>query len=592
MKLLLLATFFLLTTSGVQGSDDGTEDETIELQIPQGRLKGMKKSTTIGERTFYSYHAIPFAKPPVGELRLKDPEVWEDWEGVLDATKPTPICPQFVFNEGFAGQEDCLYLNVYTPKSCEEGCNLQSHSNLPVMVFIHGGGFYLGHADLYFPEAFMDHDVVMVVLQYRLGTLGFFSTGDSAIPGNFGLKDQTMALRWVQSHIAYFGGNPFQVTIFGESAGGASVHYHILSPSSTGLFSKAIMQSGSSLGSWALRDDHKKSAITIAKHFNCSLENNELLECLQSLDLQSLVMTQNLLTNSTLQNYMTPRVDGWFLPDEPEVLLREGRHNQVHVISGHTSGEGAILIQFLQFDMKVYEDFIKNFEDRGAQLLGINNENTKEEIMRKIIDYYVGRPAVQENDEHQLIQMYGDKEFVIPHELHSWWYVNTTEYHGKRTFLYEFKYVGPFNFLNLLNLTTEEKWNYAYHGDELFYQFKFVDTVEGDDLKMLNIMVQTWVNFAIHGHPTPDDELGFIWTEASKESWRHLVIEPTPFMEDDQKEEVREFWTSLPLERLCYLRTHDNSSSTWFDMVRSYVLPGDTCSTAREGKGLPVLKQE
>ena len=135
--------------------------------------------------------------------------------------------------------EDCLYLNIYVPAHAHEG------SNLPVMVWIHGGALTVGMASMYDGSMLAaTEDVVVVAIQYRLGVLGFFSTGDQHAKGNWGYLDQVAALRWVQQNIVHFGGNPDRVTIFGESAGGTSVSSHVVSPMSQGLFHGAIMESG------------------------------------------------------------------------------------------------------------------------------------------------------------------------------------------------------------------------------------------------------------------------------------------------------------------------------------------------------------
>ncbi|MPC17299.1 Esterase FE4 [Portunus trituberculatus] len=162
-------------------------------------------------------------------LLHQNPEPADPWSGVRNGSLPIPKCPQLSSRVPGAieGQEDCLYLNVYTPKP--------SPSNLPVMVYIHGGGFAISSAgEGGSPAPLMQKDIVLVTMNYRLGTLGFLSTNDNILPGNLGLKDQVLALQWVQDNIELFGGNPKQVTIFGVSAGGISVHFHILSPSSKG----------------------------------------------------------------------------------------------------------------------------------------------------------------------------------------------------------------------------------------------------------------------------------------------------------------------------------------------------------------------
>ncbi|XP_042084970.1 liver carboxylesterase 1F-like [Haplochromis burtoni] len=208
-----------------------------DLQAPVvhtklGSLKGEYVSVKGKETGVHAYLGVPFAKPPLGpSLRLAPPQPVGGWEGVRDATKQPPMCIQskeavLDLVDKLGGllaeipdiSEDCLYLNIYTP------AKRANNAKLPVMVWIHGGGFTLGSASTYDGSALAAYqDVVVVLIQYRLGLLGFLSTGDEHISGNFGLLDQVEALKWIQQHIHNFGGDPGLVTIFGESAGGVSV---------------------------------------------------------------------------------------------------------------------------------------------------------------------------------------------------------------------------------------------------------------------------------------------------------------------------------------------------------------------------------
>ncbi|KAL1116581.1 hypothetical protein AAG570_005053 [Ranatra chinensis] len=191
--------------------------------------------------------SIPYAKPPVEELRFQSPQRPLKWDGVLDASgDKSPMCMQIpIFIPSLRnltlGQEDCLYLNVFTRK-------IDSSAKFPVMVYIHGGAFRFGSPG---PKGraryLMDREMVLVTLTYRLGPLGFLSTEDEVIPGNFGLKDQAMALGWVKRNIEHFGGDPDSITIFGESAGGASVHYMMMSPLSKGREAQLIISGFGSL---------------------------------------------------------------------------------------------------------------------------------------------------------------------------------------------------------------------------------------------------------------------------------------------------------------------------------------------------------
>uniref|UniRef100_A0A3Q0QN28 Carboxylic ester hydrolase n=1 Tax=Amphilophus citrinellus TaxID=61819 RepID=A0A3Q0QN28_AMPCI len=218
-----------------------------------GSLKGEYVSVKGKESGVHAFLGVPFAKPPLGpSLRLAPPQPVEGWEGVRDATQQPPMCMQ---PKNFALalidklgvlladipdiSEDCLYLNIYTP------AKRANDAKLPVMVWIHGGGLSLGSASTYDGSALAAYqEAVVVLIQYRLGLLGFLSTGDEHISGNFGLLDQIEALKWIQQHIHNFGGDPGSITIFGESAGGVSVSFLLLSPLSVGLFHCAIAESG------------------------------------------------------------------------------------------------------------------------------------------------------------------------------------------------------------------------------------------------------------------------------------------------------------------------------------------------------------
>ncbi|XP_071521203.1 carboxylesterase 1E-like [Panulirus ornatus] len=208
---------------------------TLEVQLSQGSILATREEA--GEGTyFYSVKSIPFAKAPVGDLRFKDPVAHGTWLGLRNGTIHPPLCPQVSLKTYLKGEmdvtgsEDCLYLNVYTPTLLQS----PAQAGLPVMVWFHGGGFNSGGTEDYEALPLLTRDIVLVVVQYRLGFLGFLSTEDLVLPGNLGLKDQTLALQWVQDNIHDLGGDPAKVTIFGESAGGASVHYQLLTPKAKG----------------------------------------------------------------------------------------------------------------------------------------------------------------------------------------------------------------------------------------------------------------------------------------------------------------------------------------------------------------------
>ncbi|XP_046988684.1 esterase FE4-like [Schistocerca americana] len=256
--------------------------EYVTVDIEEGTIRG-RMFETYTDKPMYRFEGIPYAEPPVGDLRFQPPVKKSAWTGVKDTLTAGPKCPQYSSGEAI-GDEDCLYLSVFGPGTPTRNGTLKN-----VMVFIHGGCF-TGGAGSARPYYYVDQDVILVNINYRLGLLGFLSTGDEVVPGNMGLKDQTEALRWVQRNIQAFGGDPQKVTILGQSAGGASVHYHLLSSLSKGLYKSAIAMSGSALNPWAFTINATDRAVRFAKHLGYNGKSStDLLNFFKSINASTLV---------------------------------------------------------------------------------------------------------------------------------------------------------------------------------------------------------------------------------------------------------------------------------------------------------------
>lgn len=522
--------------------------EDVVANTVEGKISGITEET-VGGRTFFSFYGVPFAKPPVGKLRFKDPVPAEPWEGVKNGSSFAPACPQYGFfdPETLIGSEDCLYLNVFTPQ-LPEGAD---DDLLPVMVYIHGGAFFAGSANYGRANVLLDGDVVVVIIQYRLGTLGFLSTEDEVIPGNFGLKDQSLALRWVQRNIRHFGGDPSQVTVFGLSAGAASVHYQILSPHSEGLFQRAIMQSGSALCPWATGGAFREVALYTGTLVGCSASDSQLLlECLQEADADVLVtVVWKLMAFHINPIIFGPRVDKDFIPDNPYRLVKEGRHQHVDVISGVTSHEGSLFSSGIYKDEEILEDFSKNFAVKGPIILEFREGDVDlSATSEKIFRHYAGATHLTLSHADAVNEMLGDRHFVLPHDI-------TTEYlvrnnASTNVYTYKFTHHGDFSVLAITpSLLNDKPW--VGHGHDMAYHFPgwlSPTSPSPEDLKMRNLMVKLWVNFATTGNPTPDDSLGFTWDPITQEtSHRHLNLNTNPVMEEESRQEVLDFWATLPL---------------------------------------------
>lgn len=257
--------------------------QDVIVTVPLGRIRGTILQSR-GGRDYYSFRGIRYAEPPVGELRWKPPlPVTTEWNDDMDATIDGPVCYQMMFEfPADLMSEDCLRINVYSTHLV-----IKDESSLrPVLVFIHGGGFHMGSGNSYAhdPLYMMDHDIIVVTFNYRLGVMGFLSTGTVDMPGNDGFKDQVMALKWIKENIKFFGGDPERVTISGQSAGAMSTTAHLASPMSQGLFHQIIAMSGSSVAQWDVPEHQMNLVEKLASTFNCLNDSiEEMITCLRKL---------------------------------------------------------------------------------------------------------------------------------------------------------------------------------------------------------------------------------------------------------------------------------------------------------------------
>ena len=284
------------------------------------------------------YLGIPYAAAPVGDLRWRPPQPHGRWTGVRDATAFANHCPQGPSSFGLPSlDEDCLYLNVFTPArgdgEPDEG------ERFPVMVWFHGGALLVGESDDYDPVRLVQQGVIVVTLNYRLGVLGFFAhpaltAEGSGSSGNYGLMDQQAALRWVRRNISAFRGDPQRVTIFGESAGGLSVHSHLASPLSADLFHRAIVESGA----YALIQPPlavaEAQGAAVAAAAGCA---DQTLECLRAAPVATLLASLHSAS-------VVPDVDGRVLTRTIGAAFTSGEFNRVPVIEGSNHDEWRLFV--------------------------------------------------------------------------------------------------------------------------------------------------------------------------------------------------------------------------------------------------------
>jgi len=437
-----------------------------------------------------AWEGIPFAAPPTGSLRWEPPQAPAKWTTTLQATQFSSDCPQLASFFGVAStSEDCLHLNVFAPA----GTTAKSH--LPVMVWIYGGAFIEGGADLYDPDRLVAQGVEVVTINYRLGPLGFLATPQlDAEPHkhiNYGIMDQQAALGWVQNNIANFGGNPSNTTIFGESAGGLSVISNILSPGASGLFQHAIIESGA----YDLEFPTQSAAETTGSAFATATGCGTSTSCLRSLSV-SAILAQEPAGFTAATALTTPAVDGVVIPQAPETALIEGEYNHVPMIQGSNHDEFR-LFTALAFDLS------------GAPLTAAEYPTATSEILEE---------AGLSSDAQEVLNEYPLKNFSSPDLAFSAWTTDSIfaagafisdEVFSLATPLFGYELNDPNAPQNLLPAVS---FPYAScHASEIQFLFDTFNEpsihnptfvpLSSSEQQLAATMVKYWTNFAKSGSP-------------------------------------------------------------------------------------------
>lgn len=356
----------------------------VEVSTSLGAIRGVVLKSRLGE-DFHAFRGIRYGKPPVGDLRFKNPQPVDGWKPkVFDATTDGPQCPQEPFNST-DNSEDCLRLNVYSK-------NLNSKVLKPVVVYIHPGAFYVFSAlskSFAGPEFLMDRDIVLVTIGYRLGALGFLATGTPDAPGNAGLKDQVLALRWVKEHIRNFGGDPNSVTLLGYSAGSVSVGFHMMSPMSKGLFHRGIAMSASPIPHEKYPENQLDLAKKQAELVNCPSANlNEMMKCLRKTPAEEFVKTFLDLYN--LGYYMLQVIEKdqgqeRFLIEDPTEAYQEGRFQRTPLIVGMTKDEFVRIAKFMLEDKNLTKKFNEEWEIQAPIILKYERNTPKSKYVSTVL---------------------------------------------------------------------------------------------------------------------------------------------------------------------------------------------------------------
>ncbi|MCZ7644283.1 MAG: carboxylesterase family protein [Planctomycetota bacterium] len=483
------------------------EERALVVKLAAGQVRGAWEDRTAGLR---AYRGIPFAQPPVGALRWRPPLPVEPWTGVRECVAFGSAClqPKVRIVAGPAGEqsEDCLHLNVWT--SARDAAEKR-----PVMVWIHGGGFSIGSGsmEIHNGRAFAASGAVAVTINYRLGPFGFMAhpalSAEDPIraSGNYGLLDQVAALQWVHDNIAAFGGDPGNVTIFGESAGGVSVGCLLVSPLAKGLFHRAILESGVAGECAPLRGTAKppgmsaeEQGIAIAERLGVEAPAGATMrtaEALRAMPAAEVLTAANPKVGLFGKGEkLWPCIDGRVLPDQPLKLIEAGNFNRVPVIVGANADEGTLFLRQLPVESVLAyklltQVFFKAHADRVLELFPAKSRDEVQPALARQITAFAFVASAR-----RLARLLDAQKSPV-------WY-------------YHFTRAAPLAVQTGMGAT---------HGAEVYYVFKSIPEkfkVEAADYALAETMHAAWLRFARAGDPNGGTLPA--WPVYSKDTDTHL----------------------------------------------------------------------
>uniref|UniRef100_A0A336L6Y7 CSON005915 protein n=1 Tax=Culicoides sonorensis TaxID=179676 RepID=A0A336L6Y7_CULSO len=559
------------------------DSETVKLELIDGILIGSEKKLPLNG-SYFAFQGIPYAEPPIGELRFKEPVPITSFNGkTLDCTKEGDISIQSdIFSKNVIGEESCLFLNVYTPY-------LDKTRKLPVMIYIHGGAFIFGSGNVaeHSPEYLVQEDVIVVTFNYRLNVLGFMHLPSVGIIGNQGFRDQRLVFKWVQENIEKFGGDPNNVTLFGHSAGAAAVHLHMMLPGSKKYFHKAILQSGAATMDWFMQFEPEENARRIAKLLGCeSTDDSEIGKFLKEIDGKKFPPKYYDTLTTTRKKRGLPLIFNTVIEDENQEIkpfltksidqyLTTPNQIDIPIMMGVTEHDGMVMTTP---HMKRYHLWNKEpgrFIPRTVNVDGDIDEGECKVLGDEIKQFYFGDKPVSQSTFNQFMDFQTDYHFSIALQ-------SAAEFHSRyqnpstNLYYYQFSFDGD---LNMMKKILGYDMKGANHGDELTYLFvmKMAEIKVPEDSEagiMRRKMCRMWANFAKVGNPTPEnnecDLLGNLkwnpvksYQNAENEEFQLncLDINTDCKMIQDPFKKRMDFWRK---EKMSSMNLHDDSKFVSF----------------------------
>lgn len=489
----------------------------VEVKVQQGKIVGERETTVLEGKAYYAFYGVPYAKPPVGKRRFKEPVAAKNlWKLALDGRLPHHgTCAQshIVHQHSIFGVEDCLYLNIYTPRNPKAG---NAKANLAVMVFYHGFGFFSSFSHIYGPDFLIEHEVIVITATYRTGVFGFLDVNSTKVHKNMGLKDMVMSLQWIRDNIKQFGGDVNKITVMG-SGSAATLLSLLLTTKKRHLFTKMILHSGSPFSPSILQGEIHKESEKFLKELNKSEEDD-----LMKAKAEDVIKVANkIYTKTYISNTQRPIVPFTpvledkshkksLLTKNPNDFYKEGLHRDIKipVLIGFNTRESITeAVPFLA-KPRLLGEFMKMFKFHVPFSEGCRFDTYREiykDIFHKIKQHYFDPNITIDNYLHYTtdLQKYPVYKFIKAHSNSK-----------SKIYAYKFNYQGKFNAVKHSALGTfQVKIKGAAHGDELCYLFKCVpfydtylvlknDTTNRDRI-FIKEMAEMWTNFAKTGDPNP-----------------------------------------------------------------------------------------
>ncbi|XP_037574794.2 acetylcholinesterase-1-like isoform X1 [Dermacentor silvarum] len=581
------------------------------IRIDSGLVTGQR--IEVGGKQLYAYLGIPYAQPPIGDYRFRKPERIAHWEGVYNASSkpkpcrqlPIPLVGRLSLNYS-GSSEDCLYMNVWTPSSaCLNSKTENCKKKLPVVVFIHGGGFQWGDSALFLHDPANSvalSGIVYVTFNYRVGLHGFLSLEIPELPGNVGLWDQNLALKWVRKNIAAFGGNPDEITVDGQSAGSISAALQAASPHSKGLFQRLILQSGLPM-SLAMGEYFrgKGKFISIAGFLGCydskrTLDEQltESIGCLRRMEPAELITKLESL--DLVQQTFAPNDNDEFLPFSVASSEPWSNLNVKELIIGTTENEAGI---FFHLAIMTFPELVEILmtEYRTVctivitQALGLPMMQA-----RSIVSAYFGDgdDDISYEELRDIVsQMIGDVLFDCPAQL----FADTTSKSGVKTYRYVFAHKGSHSIF--------PKWMGVTHGEDVLYTLgslpflkdksrytdpfgdigkRFLATQDytAEDEGFMKEVVSAWNSFASTGKPVIP-HLNVDWPEYTMGNPQMLVLKPNNYtIVQDTKRERCKLWKPV---------LYKSDDSLKAEKAPALSLPNQVCARPRRKRYRALAKR-